>query len=616
MIEGKKLAETAALNKASEIQGTLNENMTVSRTMAPQLIQMLTLPKLEREQQEFSYLHAILDQYPKLSTVWLTWEKRFVDPSWKFNYGSINLGISRTGDSLSITRTELFMNPDEIPAFYQQYKNVEEEEMPEPFQYSKIENQVTTQVWATTSATKLRINGEFAGVIGCIIPLETSGQEDQYYEKITDFNAFADSYAFLVSNKGNLVSHPDPNKLHQPIDELGLGDPEELRIIKQGIALGHEGAFTLPDESGTEIYTVFKPIVIGRTNTPWSLGISVPIAEITKPYNPTFYTTLAVGIIGFVLLGFIIANQIARSLKNTGTMLEKLSQGEYSTSSRLQVKGHDELSQIAQSVNTLLRDLNKKAQFSNQLGEGDFTGTYEPSGDKDALGLSMLKMKENLLQTVQECKIVLEEVTEKNNLTARLSPEKHQGSWKELTGQINLLLETVSKPFSELDLIMHALSQGDLTKRLEMEASGDILVLKENLNGALDELTGILATIAVSSQQMEDSATEMMTASTEMDQTTNEVALAIGEMSQGAQTQVTQVNKSSEVVEGIMESFRSMSSETEAINEAAKNGLETSQNGLQLAQKAGASMKSVRHRRPPRHPSKYWSNGQEKLPGY
>lgn len=596
LIEGKKLVETAALNKASEIQGTLNENMTVSRTMAPQLIQLLKLPKEERERQETNYLKAILDQDPKLSTVWLTWEKRFIDPNWEFDYGSINLGVSRTGDSVNFTRSELFMDPDEIPLFYQQYKSVIEEEMPEPFEYNKIEFQNPTRIWATTSASKLRVDGEFAGVVGCIIPLESSGEEELYYQKITNFDAFDDAFAFLISNKGMIISHPDRSKIHKQIGELGLGEAEEIQQIQSNIRYGDGLEVTLKDDSGQDIYTVFRPVVIGQTKTPWSVGVAVPVNEITSPFKGTFYKSLIVGLIGFVILGiivFFIARKIAQSLQHTRNVLEKLSRGEYSMSNRIEVDGEDELSDISLSVNTLLRDLNKKAAFSNQLGQGDFSASYEVSGDLDILGKSLLQMKSNLLQTTEECKQVLEEATEQNNLAARLSPENHQGAWKDLSIQINQLLETVARPFAELEVIIHALAQGDLTKRLEIEASGDIQILKNNLNMALEELHGILETIATNSQQMENSADEMMSASLEMDQTTNEVALAIGEMSQGAQTQVAQVNKSSEVVEEIMDSFNDMSSQTAAINKAAKNGLENSQNGLQLAEKAGASMKAI-----------------------
>ena len=244
-------------------------------------------------------------------------------------------------------------------------------------------------------------------------------------------------------------------------------------------------------------------------------------------------------------------------------------------------------------LDTLQEDLRKKSEFSNQLGEGNFQANYQPSGSMDELGFSLLQMKENLLQTTQDCQLVLEEASARNNLSARLVPDRHKGAWKELTQQINQLLATVAKPFEELNEIMQAMAQGDMSNRLEIEATGDIKVLRDNLNTAMEGVSGILQAIVVSSQQVESFAEDMMVTSSQMDQTTNEVALAIGEMSQGAQSQVNQVNRSSEVVEGIMEKFRAMSDQASAINLAAKDGLQNSQHGLELAEKAGSSMRLI-----------------------
>ncbi|MEM9328240.1 MAG: methyl-accepting chemotaxis protein [Bacteroidota bacterium] len=597
LIEGKKLAQKAAEAKALEVESALSDNMTVSRTMAPQLINMLALPKEEREQQEALFLSKVLEQNPKLSTVWLCWELRFIDPSWTEDYGSLNLGVSRTGEEVHVTRQRQFMDPDKIPAFYRQYKANVEEEMPEPFTYEKMSvDGGRSSLWATTSAIKLRIDGEFAGVVGCIIPLESGSAENRFYEDITTFQAFDNSFAFLVSNGGKIISHPEKSRLHRPIEELGLTNDEELMKITSLIQSGGSDDFILQDASGRGVYTRFEPVYIGETTTPWSVGVSVPLEEITRPFNSTFYKALGVGLAGFILLGIIVynfASAIVKSLQRAVEVLTRLAKGNYAANKKLEVRGKDELSIISGAINTLLADLNRKSQFSDSLSRGDFGAEYEPSGELDELGLSLIQMKANLLRTTEDCTRVLEEASIDNNLSARLEPAKHQGSWKELTSQINQLLETVSRPFDELNIIVQALAQGDLSKRLEIQATGDIKMLRDNLNKALDEVSGILHTIADSSYQMDAASVEMKVASAEMADTTNEMVTAIEQMNHGAESQVDQVNKSSMAVESIKTAFKSMSSKTDEINVAAGNGLENSENGLILAENAGASMHMI-----------------------
>jgi len=63
---------------------------------------------------------------------------------------------------------------------------------------------------------------------------------------------------------------------------------------------------------------------------------------------------------------------------------------------------NDEIGQIIQSVDELSENLSKTAIFSKNIGEGDLEADFEPLGDKDVLGNSLITMRANLKQVKED----------------------------------------------------------------------------------------------------------------------------------------------------------------------------------------------------------------------
>jgi len=341
----------------------------------------------------------------------------------------------------------------------------------------------------------------------------------------------------------------------------------------------------------------FASIAIGRSNFPWSAGIVVPVSEITKDFNSTFYTTLIVGVVGLLFLTFAIwkiANGITASLDESNSLLKNLAKGDLDMSMKIAVNGSDELSGIASSVNTLMDELNSKAEFSKQVGEGNLTADFHSSGENDVLGNSLLKMRDNLRAVIDETNDVVSKAGEEGDLSTRMNPNGRSGAWNELSVSINDLLDSVSKPFDSVNKIANAMAEGDLTVRFSDEAKGDILILANSLNKALNNLDELLNGIVGNANAIGDSSMEMLSASEEMNSNTGEIASAIAQMSNGAQTQVSKVDESSNLVENILNSANEMGQQAEEINHVAQKVATSSNEGLKMVNKVGFSMKDIK----------------------
>ncbi|MDH5474198.1 MAG: PAS domain S-box protein [Cyclobacteriaceae bacterium] len=64
----------------------------------------------------------------------------------------------------------------------------------------------------------------------------------------------------------------------------------------------------------------------------------------------------------------------------------------------VKLKSNDEVGQMASTVNHLVHALKRTAGFANQIGTGDFDAKFKPLGENDALGLSLITMRDNLVE--------------------------------------------------------------------------------------------------------------------------------------------------------------------------------------------------------------------------
>ncbi len=62
------------------------------------------------------------------------------------------------------------------------------------------------------------------------------------------------------------------------------------------------------------------------------------------------------------------------------------------------------------------------------------------------------------------------------------------GTWKDLTGNVNLLAENLTNQVRAIADVATAVTKGDLTRSVQVEARGEVAELKDNINTMIDNL--------------------------------------------------------------------------------------------------------------------------------
>jgi signal transduction histidine kinase/CheY-like chemotaxis protein/HAMP domain-containing protein len=146
----------------------------------------------------------------------------------------------------------------------------------------------------------------------------------------------------------------------------------------------------------------------------------------------------------------------------------------------------------------------EKVLISTLLGvlarvkEGDFT-TRMPLDWTGAAGKVADGMNEAIMAN-QSLESELERVTrvvgKQGQLSHRISLGGVPKSWSRSVDSVNGLIEELVRPTNEMQRVIGAVADGDLSKKISADVSGEMLDLKNTINAMVDQLNGLVSEVA------------------------------------------------------------------------------------------------------------------------
>jgi methyl-accepting chemotaxis protein len=176
------------------------------------------------------------------------------------------------------------------------------------------------------------------------------------------------------------------------------------------------------------------------------------------------------------------------------------------------------------------------------------------------------------------------EAANRGNFEQRIDLAGLQGFQKEMGEGLNQLVSTVRASVEDVVRVMGAMSEGDLTKRIDKAYEGEFAKLKEYANNTVDKLAEVVAevngaadSLASASEQVSATAQSLSQASSEQAAGVEETSASIEQMTES----ISQNTENAKVTDGMA---------TKAAKEAAEGGVavkETVSAMNQIAKKIG-----------------------------
>src|SRR5512144_630253 len=114
--------------------------------------------------------------------------------------------------------------------------------------------------------------------------------------------------------------------------------------------------------------------------------------------------------------------------------------------------------------------------------------TVEAKGEVAALGETINNMTDTLATFAEQVTNVAREVGVEGRLGGQANVPGAAGTWKDLTGNVNLLAANLSTQVRAIAEVATAVTKGDLTRSIQVEARGEVAELKDNINTMIDNL--------------------------------------------------------------------------------------------------------------------------------
>jgi HAMP domain-containing protein/CheY-like chemotaxis protein/signal transduction histidine kinase len=114
--------------------------------------------------------------------------------------------------------------------------------------------------------------------------------------------------------------------------------------------------------------------------------------------------------------------------------------------------------------------------------------TVEAKGEVAALAETINNMTDTLATFAEQVTNVAREVGVEGRLGGQAHVPGAAGTWKDLTGNVNLLAANLTNQVRAIAEVATAVTKGDLTRSIQVEARGEVAELKDNINTMIDNL--------------------------------------------------------------------------------------------------------------------------------
>ncbi len=275
-----------------------------------------------------------------------------------------------------------------------------------------------------------------------------------------------------------------------------------------------------------------------------------------------------------VSLAWAVAQSVRLPLSRLQATMQEIGQN-FELSRQVSVTGRDEIAQTATSFNQMMRTLSgaiREVDSAMQgLAVGDFSRPIQAPLHGD---MARLKESVNLtLSSVAEVMQGLNEVTQAlqaGNFKARMSV-RAQGAFEQAATQLVQAVAALDNMTGDIGRVMSAVAGGDLRQRIQASASGDLLRLKNDINGSLEALAETL-------RQVHQNTRQVATAS-------GQTNIAISQIADGVQNQTVALSQVATAVRQTTTAVADVSRNTEFASAQAGEAATRTRSGLQKMEK-------------------------------
>jgi CheY-like chemotaxis protein/HAMP domain-containing protein len=188
------------------------------------------------------------------------------------------------------------------------------------------------------------------------------------------------------------------------------------------------------------------------------------------------------------------ADEVTRVAREVGTEGKLGGQAEVKGVSGTWKDLTDNVNQLADNLTNQVRNI---AEVTTAVAKGELSKqiTVDARGEILELKNTINTMVDQLSTFADEVTRVAREVGTEGRLGGQANVKGVSGTWKDLTDNVNTLADNLTDQVRNIADVTTAVANGDLSKKITVEARGEVLELKETINTMVDQLRSFAAEV-------------------------------------------------------------------------------------------------------------------------
>jgi len=328
--------------------------------------------------------------------------------------------------------------------------------------------------------------------------------------RMAELKPFGTGNVAVVSAKGIVVAHPDPQMIGKTLD---AADPMSS-IVTAALADN-----TAKEADNADVRQTAAPFSVGGTEDRWVVVTSVPLATLQAAVNEGRTTIILLSAIcvlaACAILFGLIRQLVGGPLGAMGRTVKVMAEGDYSVA----VPGTGRVDEVG----TLARAVEVFRENGKKVAEMTEAEAVRIIRDQEARVMMMAELQQAFGGVV--------DAAIDGDFSKRVAAQFPDAELNALAGSVNSLVETVDRGLSETGEVLSALAQTDLTQRVHGQYGGAFARLKDDTNAVAERLTEIVGQLKGTSRSLKTATGEILSGANDLSERTTKQAATIEETS-------------------------------------------------------------------------------------
>ncbi|MBK8338217.1 MAG: MCP four helix bundle domain-containing protein [Sterolibacteriaceae bacterium] len=240
---------------------------------------------------------------------------------------------------------------------------------------------------------------------------------------------------------------------------------------------------------------------------------------------------------------------------------------------------------VNETLDAVIGPLNVAANYVDRISKGDIppkiTDSY--NGDFNAIKNNLNTCIDAVNALVADA-AMLSKAAVDGKLETRADASKHQGDFQRVVKGVNDTLDAVIGPINDVQRVMGAMANGDLTETITRSYQGDFDTLKQAINGTIGKLSDTVSQINTAADALTSASGQVSATAQSLSQSSSEQAASVEETTASMEQMTASISQNTEnakVTDGMA---------TKSAQQAVEGGgavTETVDAMKQIAQKIG-----------------------------